>query len=68
MNKMSKKPMFTKAGMDFFKANKSVRKPRACLTRRRIGPIRSILATLKTEGKKGIESGEYFSIISPFFF
>jgi len=58
MNKTSKRPMLTRAGKAFVRANKSVRKPRACLTRRSDGPIRMMRITLKMLGEKGKTSAE----------
>ena len=65
MTKMSKKPMFAKYGKAFLRAKKSVRKPRACLTRRSAGPMRIIRTRLKILGEKGIKPGENFSNIRP---
>ena len=45
--------MFVRAGNAFVRANKRVLKPRACLTRRRDGPMRIIRTTLKMVGEKG---------------
>ena len=45
--------MLIRAGRLLVSVNKSVRKPRACLTRRSDGPIRMMRTILKMVGENG---------------
>ena len=67
MTKHNKRPMFSNAGIEMTRANKSVRIPRAPLTKRRTLPTFTTLTILNTVGEKFIRDFMTFSKITPSF-
>ncbi len=66
MTKNNKRPMFSNAGTEMTKANRSVRIPRAPFTKRSTRPTLTTLTIRKTVGEKLINDLINFSKITPF--